>query len=77
MNHEPRIGYYSAECCMLDLYKIETEEDLAEVRARIADSDECGPLMVFPTLADAVAALRGELSPEEEAKEFARLGWVE
>lgn len=77
---KPQIGYYYAECCLIDLYKIETEKDLVDVEARIADNDECGPLMVWPTLADAVAALRGEasgLTPEEEAAEFARLGWID
>ena len=55
---KPQIGYYTAECCMLDLHKIETEEDLAEVMERIADSDDCGPLMVFRTLEEAKLALQ-------------------
>lgn len=71
----PKIGYYYAECCLLDLYRIENAEDLAYVEARIADNDECGELMIFPTLADGIAKLRGEYDQETEAREFARLGW--
>lgn len=81
MNYpKPQIGYYQAECCLLDLYKIESQDDLDAVKARIADNDECGPLMVFATLAEAVAHLRGDasgLTPQEEAAEFSRLGWVD
>jgi hypothetical protein len=73
---KPQIGYYQAECCLLDLYKIETQEDLAAVEARIADNDECGPLMVFATLAEAVARLADDQPPEERAEEFKRLGWT-
>ena len=73
----PKIGYYSAECCLLDLYKIETEEDLADVLERVAMNDENGPLMVFAMLAEAVAHLGGELTPEEERRVFKRLGWQE
>jgi hypothetical protein len=77
---KPQIGYYQAECCLLDLYKIETQEDLDDAIARVEDNDECGPLMVFATLAEAIAYLRGNasgLTPQEEAAEFARLGWVD
>lgn len=75
---KPQIGYYQAECCLLDLYKIETPADLDDALARVEDNDECGPLMVFATLAEAVAHLRGDgLSAAQEAEEFARLGWVE
>lgn len=77
---QPQIGYYYAECCLLDLYKIETNSQLADVVARVDESEECGPLMVFASLAEAIAALRGDasgLSPAEEAAEFARLGWAD
>ena len=73
---KPKIGYYQAECCLLDLYKIETQEDLDAVEARVADNDECGPLMIFATLADAVAYLADDHPPEERAEQFKRLGWV-
>lgn len=75
----PQIGYYQAECCLLDLYKIETQEDLDEALDRVGDNDECGPLMVFATLAEAVSYLTGDsgLTAEEEAEEFQRLGWVQ
>jgi len=72
---KPQIGYYQAECCLLDLYKIETQEDLEDAEARIEDNDECGPLMVFATLAEAVAFLADDHSPIERAEQFARLGW--
>lgn len=54
---KPQIGYYQAECCLLDLHKIETQEDLEAAEARIANNDECGPLMVFATLGEAVEFL--------------------
>lgn len=72
---KPQIGYYQAECCLLDLYKIETPEDLMAAEARIADNDECGPLMVFATLREAVEALRGDLDATTEREQLARLGW--
>lgn len=49
----PQIGYYRAECCLLDLHKIETQEDLNDALERVEDNDECGELMVFPTEAEA------------------------
>ena len=74
---KPQIGYYQAECCLLDLYKIDTQEGLNDALERIEDNDECGPLMVFSNLAEAIAYLSDDgLTPEEEAREFARLGWV-
>ena len=72
----PQIGYYQAECCLLDLYKIETQEDLDDAEARIAASGECGSLMVFATLAEAIASLNEVgLTAEETAAQFVRLGW--
>lgn len=74
---KPQIGYYKAECCLLDLYKIETAEDLKDALERVEANDECGPLMVFPTLAEAIAYLLDDgLTPDEEAREFTRLGWT-
>lgn len=71
-----RLGYYRSECCLRCLYKIETQADLEEARAREESAWEDGPLMVFATLAEAVAYLADDgLTPEEEAREFARLGW--
>lgn len=68
----PQIGYYYAECCLLDLYKIETPEDLHAAQERVADNGECGALMVFRTLDEAVAYLRGDgmLEPDEEAEQL-------
>lgn len=60
MYPKPQIGYYQAECCLLDLYKIETQADLEAAEERIAYNDEVGPLMVFPTLEGAIKQLRGE-----------------
>lgn len=72
----PQIGFYQAECCLLDLYKIETQSDLEDALKRVSLNDEFGPLMIFATLSDAIAHLSGNgLSPEVEAKEFARLEW--
>lgn len=42
----PSLGYYAAECCLLDLYLIENETDLANTLARIEENDECGALGV-------------------------------
>lgn len=73
----PQIGYYQAECCLLDLHKIATQEDLDEALARVEDNWEVGPLMVFATLAEAISHLADDgLTPEQEAREFARLGWA-
>ena len=74
---KPQIGYYQAECCLLDLYKIETQEDLEAMERRIAENDEFGPLMVFVNLAEAVAFLAAGHMPEERAEQFKRLGWVD
>jgi hypothetical protein len=73
----PQLGYYQAECCLLDLHKIETQQDLDEAIARIEDNWDVGDLMVFATLAEAVAHLADDgLTPEQEAREYARLGWT-
>ena len=53
----PKIGYYIAECCMLDLSRIESAEDLADAEERILENDDCGALKVFASLAEAEAAL--------------------
>lgn len=72
---EPQIGYYHAECCLLDLHRIASQADLEVVMARLDVADECGPLMVFANLEEAVACLAGDgLTPEEEAA-LSRLGW--
>jgi len=60
MYPKPQIGYYQTECCLLDLSKIETQDDLKDVEARIACNDELGPLMVFSTLEEAVEFLSVE-----------------
>lgn len=74
----PQIGYYQAECCLLDLHKIETQDDLDEALARVEDNWEVGPLMVFATLEEAIARLAGDaaLTPEERAAEYDRLGFL-
>lgn len=70
---EPRIGSWYAECCLLDLYRIETAEDLAAVRERIAD-DEFGALMLFDSLEAALWQLQDDLPAKDEADAFERLG---
>lgn len=73
----PQIGFYEAECCLLDLYKIETQQDLDDALARVDDNWEVGPLMVFGTLAEAIVHVADDgLTPEQEARQYARLGWV-
>ena len=72
----PHLGSYYAECCLADLYVIATADELAAVWARCALADELGPLGLWDTLAEAVAALQGQLPPAEEAAQLARLGWV-
>ena len=76
MNYpNPQIGTYHTECCLLDLQRIAPQADLEVVMARVDAADECGPLMVFATLEEAVACLAGGgLTPEEEAA-LSRLGW--
>jgi hypothetical protein len=32
---KPEIGWYWAECCLLDLYKVEDAEDLANLMDRL------------------------------------------
>ena len=54
---KPEIGFYAAECCLLDLYRIDTEEELQDALERIEENDEWGDLMVFRTLAEAQEAL--------------------
>jgi hypothetical protein len=75
---QPQIGYYYAECCLLDLYKIETQEDLEDVLSRVESNNEVGQLMIFATLDEAVKKLRGDsgLTMEEESAELLRLGWT-
>lgn len=70
---EPKIGSWYAECCLLDLYRIETEEELAAVRERMAEED-CGPLMVFDSLSDALWHLQNDLPADDEREAFVRLG---
>ena len=76
MYPKPQIGYYQAECCLLDLYKIETQDDLEAAEARISYNIEVGPLMVFPTLQEAIKQLRGEYDETTENREFKRLGYI-
>ncbi len=37
MRNSPRVGWWWAECCKLDLVQIENEQQLAEVLERISD----------------------------------------
>lgn len=70
----PRIGYYQAECCLMDLYKIESQQDLDDALDRIERNDECGQLMIFKTLSEAISILSNNgLSREDEERELARL----
>jgi hypothetical protein len=73
----PQIGFYQAECCLSDLYKIETQQDLDDALDRIKENDKYGPLMVFPTLAEAITKLRGSVCTGDEISELKRLGWVD
>lgn len=76
MNYpKPQIGYYHSECCLLDLTRIASEADLEVVMARLDAADECGPLMVFANLEEAVACLSGDGLTQEEAAALSRLGW--
>lgn len=73
----PQLGYYQSDCCLMDLVRIETQQELDDALARVEDNEECGPLMVFATLAEAIAHLADDgLTPEQEAREYARLGWA-
>lgn len=70
---EPKIGSWHAERCLLDLYRIETEEDLAELRERVIE-DGFGGLMVFDSLSDALWHLQNDLPADDEREAFVRLG---
>ena len=72
---EPQIGYYHAECCLLDLHRIASQADLEVVMHALTPLDECGPLMVFANLEEAVACLAGDGLTPEEAAQCSRLGW--
>ena len=52
----PQLGYWTAECCELDLYQIKTKQELADALERYHD-DEMGPLMVWPTKDEALKEL--------------------
>ncbi|MCC6507435.1 MAG: hypothetical protein IT475_18550 [Aquimonas sp.] len=76
MNYpKPQIGTYFAECCLLDLQRIESQADLDVVQSRLEAADEYGPLMVFASVAEAVACLAGDGLTPEEAAQRSRLGW--
>lgn len=74
----PLVGYWCAECCLLDLYQVKTEAEAADLRAEIEDrwrQDGFG-LSVWPTLEAAYAALRDDdvLSPAAEVERWAEFG---
>ncbi len=76
MNYpNPQIGTYHTKCCLLDLRRIASQADLEVVMARLDAVDECGPLMVFANLEEAVACLAGDGLTPEEAAQRSRLGW--
>lgn len=76
---EPQIGFYHCECCLLDLYRIDDENDLESVRERIDDGDEIGALPIYATLAEAIERHRSDYEgdPEILQGEFTGLGWVD
>jgi hypothetical protein len=62
---EPKIGDYYSQCCLLDLYQIQTAEDLAYVEEMLEDREETG-IMIFPDLDSAFKQLSGDFPHEEE-----------
>jgi len=60
MSQTIRVGHWYFRCCIEDLYRIDTEEELAEVREEMALGTY--PFMeVHPSLESALASL-----PEEQ-----------
>lgn len=74
----PMAGYWAAECCILDLFQIKTQEeadDLWEVIQERWAVDGFG-LSVWPTLEAAYASLGNDdvLPPDEEKSQWEALG---
>lgn len=70
---EPKIGSWYAECCLLDLCRIETYQKLADLHERLAE-DGLGGLMIFDSLSDALWHLQNDLPADDEREAFVRLG---
>lgn len=73
----PKLGYWWAECCVLDLYQLTTQEQVDELTADIidrwtVDGTNFG-LGVWPTLEEAFAAL---YEPHDDPADWANFGIV-
>lgn len=73
----PQIGYWVAECCVLDLYQVTTQAQLDDLMADLEDRWEKDGtnfgIMIWPTLAEAFAGLRDD-GVEGEAAAWAKFG---
>lgn len=76
-----KIGAWYCECCILDLYQVETEQDERDLLARLDDDyahEEWGMApRIWATEREALETLRREADPEEYAKIDARLAKVD
>ena len=70
----PQIGYFYSNCCLFDLYRIETQEVLNDViESYEAEEDEPTGLMIFPSLQAAMHYLGSDHTKEEIEATYARL----
>jgi hypothetical protein len=71
----PKIGYFYSYCCLFDLYKIETQEDLDDILESLeTEEDDPTGLMIFPTLQAAIHYLGDEHTKEEIEETYAKFG---
>ena len=73
----PEVGGYYTYCCVLDLSRVETPEEAAELAEDLADeADDPVGLLYFPTLDAALAYLEPDMNDitEADAVELLRQG---
>jgi transcriptional regulator with XRE-family HTH domain len=61
----PELGFYYSHCCLLDLYRISTHDELQEILEEYYDDDEPMGLMIFPTVEAAIDHLGADHTKEE------------
>lgn len=55
----PKAGWYWAQCCILDLHRVDTEDEVREI---LEHEEDC-PGDWWPTLDEAIANYRAAMQP--------------
>lgn len=60
LGREPRVGDWWSQCCELDLYQIESEDDLQSIKDMVNDGDEIGLEGIWSTREEGLKHFEGD-----------------